>query len=136
MMQIRYNIEPLFALIEEKFQTQLDRKIDRGLVLAFGLLKVQIEFIEDRILFSCILGELLPSRFRMQVFEDALRANFKSSTFGSLGYNDRNKLFMLILNYPIIPPREAEFIFLLDGFFQKAQAWSEALKASNTRLLV
>lgn len=109
-MAIKYDIEPLLKLIEQTFNLTIDPQFDQGLVLALeNKYRVQIEFLEDRIIISSILGELLPSRYRSQVFEDALRANFKSTCFGTLGYNDRQKFLMLVLTYPKIPLKNKSF---------------------------
>ena len=135
-MILPYNVDPLIEALSLKLEIDLNPKIDGGLVLLIdGTYKIQIEFLEDRLIFSCVIGEVLPSRYRHQVFEDALKANFKSSCFGTLGYSSSQKLLILLLNYPIIPPIESEFISLAEGFILKAKAWTDALKGSNTRLL-
>lgn len=114
----------------------IDAKVDRGLVLLVDeTYRIQIEFLEDRILTSSILGEILVSNYRNQVFEDALKSNFKSSEFGSIGYSDKEKFLILSHCYPIFPPVEKEYFYILEGFIAKAKIWIEALKSSNTRLL-
>jgi hypothetical protein len=136
-MNTSYDIEPLLESLEQKLDLQIDRHLEGGLSLKLNQkYKIQIEFLEDRIIMSSILGELLPSRYRQQVFEDALRANFKSIVHGTIAYNDRNKFLIIILNYPIIPPVLEEFMSLFDGFVIKTKAWTDALVASNTRLLI
>ena len=136
-MRVSYDVENLIGRLSEGLGLSLNHRIDGGFILNFDdKCKIQIEFIDDRILFSSILGELLPSRYRTQVFEDALKANFKYTCFGALGYNDSQKLLILTLAYQTIPPVDHEFVKLTDGFIKKAIAWSDALKGSNTRLLI
>ena len=102
-MNTSYDIEPLLESLEQKLDLQIDRHLEGGLSLKLNQkYKIQIEFLEDRIIMSSILGELLPSRYRQQVFEDALRANFKSIVHGTIAYNDRNKFLIIILNSTII----------------------------------
>lgn len=136
-MQISYNIEPLLQNLSQHLNLQIDPNFEIGISLFIdNKYRIQIEFLEDRIVLSAKLGEILISRYRHQVFEDCLKANFKSSEYGTLGYNDKQKYLMLILNYPNIPPVEAEFINLIDGFIQKTKKWQEALSSNNTHLLI
>ena len=135
-MNISFDFADLLKNLGQKFEIDIDPKIEGGLVLKIDQkYPIQIEFLEDRIVLSSKVGEILVSRFRHQVFSDALKANLKSSCFGSLGYSDQQKMLLLILNYPILPPKEQEFFPMLDGFIAKTKEWTEALIAGNTRLL-
>ena len=83
-MQLSYNKDELLHQLAAKFKITLDPKIDKDLALLIeNKYKIQIEFLDDRIVFSSVIGELLPSRYRTQVFENAMRSNFKSSSFGA-----------------------------------------------------
>lgn len=136
-MKVSYDLEALLQNLSKHLNMEIDPRFEIGLTLNIdNNYKIQLEFLEDRILISSKLGEILLSRYRHQVFEDCLKANFKSSEFGALGYNDKQKMLILALNYPITPPVEQELFYLLDGFILKTKAWVEALKSSNTRLLV
>jgi hypothetical protein len=132
-----YDTQTLLVHLGQKFEVEIDPKVEEGLVLVIDQsYKIQIEFLDDRIILTSILGELLPSRYRFQVFQDVLKANFKSTCFGSLGYHDRTKMLILILSYPTDPLIEEDFFTLLEGFIHKAKEWKQALISSNTRLLV
>lgn len=127
----------LIESIGSHFNLSLDTRHENGFVLVFeNKYKIQIEWMDEQILISSSVGELLPSRFREQAFLDALRANAKSSAFGSLGYSDQKKLLMLVLRYPILPPKEEEFFTLLEGFIQKTKQWTEAVSSGTTRLCI
>lgn len=132
-----YDTQTLLVHLGQKFEVEIDPKVEEGLVLVIDQsYKIQIEFLDDRIILTSILGELLPSRYRFQVFQDVLKANFKSTCFGSFGYHDRTKMLILILSYPTDPLIEEDFFTLLEGFIHKAKEWKQALISSNTRLLV
>lgn len=136
-MNTSFDKESFLKNLAQHLQIDLDTRIDQGLVLVIDeKYRVQLEFIEDRLLLSTVLGEVLVSKYRAQVFEDALKSNFKSSEFGTIGYSDKQKLLILVANYPIIPPVEKEFFHLLDGFIAKTKSWCDALASSNTRLLI
>ena len=136
-MHVTYDVPTLLENLVKHLNLEINPKFEIGVTLLIdNKYRIQLEFLEDRIMLSSKLGEILVSRYRQQVFEDCLKANFKSTEFGALGYNDRQKILMLILNYPIIPPVEAEFIKLVDGFIQKTKKWQDALSSSNTRLLI
>lgn len=135
-MKVTYDVETLVTNLGKHLNLDINPRFEIGLKLVINdIYKMQLEFLEDRIVISAQLGEILVSRYRHQVFEDCLKANFKSSEFGTLGYNDKEKILLLILNYPVIPPIESELFYLIDGFIKKMIAWSEAIKSSNTRLL-
>ena len=135
-MKVTYDVETLVTNLGKHLNLDINPRFEIGLKLVINdINKMQLEFLEDRIVISAQLGEILVSRYRHQVFEDCLKANFKSSEFGTLGYNDKEKILLLILNYPVIPPIESELFYLIDGFIKKMIAWSEAIKSSNTRLL-
>jgi Tir chaperone protein (CesT) family len=136
-MHVTYDVPTLLENLGKHLNLEINPKFEIGVTLLIdNKYRIQLEFLEDRIVLSSKLGEILVSRYRQQVFEDCLKANFKSTEYGALGYNDRQKILMLILNYPIIPPVEAEFIKLVDGFIQKTKKWQDALSSSNTRLLI
>lgn len=136
-MHITYDLQTLILNLGKHLNLELNPKFEIGITLVIDdKYRIHLEFLEDRILLSSKLGEILVSRFRHQVFEDCLKANFKSTEFGALGYNDGQKYLMLVLNYPIIPPVESEFFKLIDGFILKTKKWQDALTSSNTRLLI
>lgn len=136
-MHISFDRDSFLAHLGQHLNMDVDTKIDQGLVLVIdNKYRIQLEFLEDRLLLSSVLGEVLVSKYRAQVFEDALKSNFKSSEFGTIGYSDKQKFLILVANYPIMPPVEKEFFYLLDGFIAKTKAWCDALISSNTRLLV
>ena len=123
--------------VSEKLTLEINPDVDMGLVLFFeNTYKVQIEFLEETILLSSIIGEILPSKFREKVFEDAMKSNFKTAYSGVLGYSDHQKNLILVLSYPVNPPSTDDFAPLLEAFIKKAKDWTEGLKNSNTRLLV
>jgi hypothetical protein len=135
-MKIPYPIDNFLNALSEKLGLEINPDIEGGLVLLIDeKYKIQIEFLEDRVLISSVIGEILPSRYRHQVFQDALKANFKSSAYGTLGYSSGQKLLLLILSYPIIPPNDSDLVNGIEGFILKSKAWTDALQGSNTRLL-
>lgn len=136
-MHPSYDVSSLLQNLGQYLNLEINPKFEIGVTLVIdNNYRIQLEFLDDRIIISAKLGEILVSRYRHQVFEDCLKANFKSTEYGTLGYNDRQKYLLLILNYPIIPPVEGEFIKLVDGFIQKTKKWQDALSSTNTRLLI
>lgn len=136
-MHPSYDVSSLLQKLGQYLNLEINPKFEIGVTLVIdNNYRIQLEFLDDRIIISAKLGEILVSRYRHQVFEDCLKANFKSTEYGTLGYNDRQKYLLLILNYPIIPPVEGEFIKLVDGFIQKTKKWQDALSSTNTRLLI
>jgi len=132
-----FSPDALVEAIASHYKIQIEMPKENGLILNFEQKhKIQIEWLDDRILISSLIGELLPSRFRDQVFLDALRSNFKSSGFGTLAYSHVKKQLVLVLPYIKVPPKEEEFIALLEGFLKKTIAWTEALSTGTTRLCV
>lgn len=132
-----FDKQAFLTQVAEKLSLELNPDVKDGFILFFeNTYKIQIEFLEEMILLSSIIGEILPSKFREKVFEDAMKSNFKSASSGILGFFDHQKHLILMLSYPIIPPNPDEFASLLDAFIKKAKDWTEGLKNSNTRLLI
>lgn len=136
-MHLSYDVTLLLENLGKYLNLDINPNFEIGITLVIDTkYRLQLEFLDDRIILSSKLGEILVSRYRHQVFENCLKANFKSTEYGALGYNERQKQLLLILNYPIIPPVEEEFFKLIDGFIQKTKKWQDALSSSNTRLLI
>lgn len=95
-------------------------------------IKVQIEESRDgNLLIAVRLGIIPASRYRENVFKEALKSNRIDSSSGVFGYSKRTGDLMLFI---IVDQRNTavdNLSSIFPPFIEKAQKWTEALKDGN-----
>ena len=91
----------------------------------------QIQIEEDKygnLIIATRLSEVPASRFRENVFKEALKSNRISPTSGIFGYSKKSSRMMIFITVNQRAITKEKLEALLPPFMEKAKVWSDALK--------